>query len=226
MDQRSLISIDLSLATLITACVDEEGSAAHSYSAPAAMGERQSFARNLVDFADFAHLLTILHGETPGLIDHAAARTVEVSARTWLLTSIDSFAVERDYLHRLCVAAGPVPSTAGQSEASTLIAQQRHAIEMLAQSERRGCALGTAVALVLEWHVIRKILDIGAIRLGIESPELALPTRAETAAVLDALPQPERLSRAIEFGAAQLLIQHRGMWDLLKARAGARQDQR
>ena len=206
MDLRPLKSIETGIATAVLALVDREGSATHPYCAPVLNGDRRSFAHNLTNFADFIHLLVGLHGQVPGLIDHAAAHTAEPAARDWLLQAINAFTEERDYMHRLCVAAGPVPSTPGQSEASTIIAQQSHAIEMLAQSERRGCALGTAVTLVLEWQVIRQILG-----------------RADAVALLDGLPQPERLSRAIQFGADQLLVQHRGMWTLLKTRAAARQ---
>ena len=34
-------------------------------------------------------------------------------------------------MHHLCVAAGPVPSTPGQSEASTIIAQQSQPIRVI-----------------------------------------------------------------------------------------------
>jgi hypothetical protein len=219
------MSTNPSLAALIAAIVDQEGSAAHSYCAPAINGDRHAFVRDLVDFADFVHLVCMLHGQIPGLIDHAAARTVEVQARSWLLQAIDAFAIERQYLGKLSVAVGPLPSTIGHSETTTVVAQQRHALEMLAQSDRRGCALGTAVTLVLEWQAIRAILDAGAIRLGIEPPACTLPNRAETLTLLAELPEPERLSRAIQFGATQLLGQHRGMWDLLKARSAVRQTQ-
>ena len=95
---------------------------------------------------------------------------------------------------------------------------------MLAQSDRRGCALGTAVTMVLEWDAIRAILDAGALRLGIEPPTCRLPTRNDTLKLLDALPEPERISRAMMFGASQLVGQHRGMWDLLEARAEIRRN--
>jgi len=225
MENLPLVSHKSALSTLVAALVSNDGTAAHGYCGPAVSGDRQSFVRDLVDFADFVHLVTLLHGQIPGLIDYAAARTVEVAARGWLLQSIDAFAEERQYLGKLSVAVGPLPSTAGHSETTTVVSQQRHAIEMLAQSDRRGCALGAAVALVLEWESIRAILDAGAIRLGIEPPTSSLPTRSETLALLDDLPEPDRLSRAIQFGATQLLGQHRGMWDLLKARASVRASQ-
>jgi hypothetical protein len=202
-----------------------EGTTAHRYCGPATLGDSRSFLCDLVDFADFVHLVTLMHGHVPSLIDHAATHTVEVPARQWLLRALDGFAAEREFLNRLCVAAGPLPSTAGHHETSTLVAQQRHAIEMLAKSDRRGCALGTAIAMVLDWEGIRAILDAGAIRLGIEPPARRMPGQAETAALVEALPEPERLLRAQLFGASQLLGQHRGMWDLLEARAEVRRNQ-
>ncbi|HWJ71418.1 MAG TPA: hypothetical protein VNS79_15345 [Sphingobium sp.] len=222
MKHQPCMSIDLSLGALIATMVDLNGSAAHPYCADALHGDRQAFVRDLVDFADFVHLVALLHGQTPGLVDQAATRTVETVARQWLLQAIDAFVIERQYLTRLSAMAGPLPSTAGHRQSVSIMAQQRHAIEILAQSERRGTALGAAIMLVLEWQAIRTLLDAGAARLGIEAPRSALPSRTETFDLLDQLPEPERQSRAIQFGTSQLLDQHRGMWDLLKARAAAR----
>jgi len=222
MKHQPYMSTDSSLGALIATIVDVDGSATHGYCAQVIHGDRQSFVRDLVDFADFVHLVALLHGQAPGVVDQAAARTVEVAARQWLLNAIDAFAIERQYLNRLSVAVGPLPSTAGHSRSISIMAQQRHAIETLAQSERRGTALGAAIMLVLEWHTIRAILDAGASRLGIETPPDTVPSRAETFDLLDKLPEPERLTRAIQFGATQLLDQHRGMWNLLQARATAR----
>lgn len=224
MDRLSRSSASSDVVNLFVELLANEGTAAHAYCGPVVMGDRQSFVRDLVDFADFVHLVALLHGHVPGLIDHAASRTVEVAARAWLLQALDAFAIEREYLGKLCVAVGPLPSTAGHHETSTIIAQQRHAVEMLAQSDRRGCALGTAIVMALEWDAIRAILDAGALRLGIEPPVCRLPTKAETLKLLDALPDPERMSRAMMFGASQLVGQHKGMWDLLEARADIRRN--
>jgi hypothetical protein len=213
-----------SLATLIVALVDNNGTAAHPYSRDAVAGDRHSFVRNLVDFADFVHLACLLHGQTPGFIDVAANHIADNAAREWLIRSVDAFLVERTYLARLAVAAGPLPSTAGHHETTALISQQRHALEMLGQSDRKGCTLGAAAAMVLEWHAFRPILDGGAARLGIEVPVSSLPSRDATIALLDALPDPDAISRAAQFGATQFVGQQKGLWDLLQARALVRQD--
>lgn len=225
MNNLSRPMAEASFTAQLAEMIADDGTAAHPYCAPAVAGDRQSFVRSLVDFADFVHLVTLLHGQMPGLIDLAANHTVEVPARAWLLQAIDNFSAERRFLGKLVVAVGPLPSTSGQDTTTTIITQQRHAIEMLAQSDRRGCSLGAALTLVLDWRAIRNILDAGSIRLGIEPPPCNLPDRSATLAMLDALPNPHRLSRAILFGSTQLLEQHRGMWDLLQARADIRQPQ-
>ncbi len=216
---------DVSPAPLIALLIDAEGSTAHPYSRSAAAGDRQSFVRDLVDFADFVHLCSLLHGHTPSIIDLAARHTVEPVARTWLIAAMDAFSTERTYLSQIAVAAGPLPSTARHGETTAVISQQRHALEMLAQSDRRGCALGAAVAFVIEWQAMRTILDAGAARLGIEPPTCAMPNREATLTVLEALAEPDKLARAMQFGAAQLVGQHRGLWDLLQARVMVRQEQ-
>ncbi len=212
------------LASLLASLVDTDGTPAHPYARAVIVGERQSFVRNLVDFADFVHLLCLLHGSAPGFVDLAATRTTEVAAREWLVAAMNSFVTERAYLSRLAVLAGPLPSTSGHHETTTIITQQRHALEMLAQSDRKGCSFGASVALVLEWDAMRTILDAGAARLGIEIPACTLPSSKQTLDMLAALPDPQRLTRAMQFGGSQLVGQHRGLWDLLEARAMVRQE--
>jgi hypothetical protein len=125
---------------------------------------------------------------------------------------------------RLAVAAGPVPSTPGAADSEAAVSGQSHALQMLARSERRGCALGAAVALVIDWHAFRPLLDHAARRLGIDVPTCRLPRRA----------RPRRGHRGGGGGAvrppcaglraSQVLVQHRGLLDLLEARQSARQD--
>jgi hypothetical protein len=100
---------------------------------------------------------------------------------------------------------------------------QRHAIEMLAKSDRTGCALGAALALVLDWRELRTVIDRAAQRFSVETPAVLLPTVEETLAVADCAAISPGVERAIIFGAQQLLVQHRGLWDLLEARQIARE---
>src|SRR3546814_5470534 len=91
---------------------------------------------------------------------------------------------------------------------------------MLAQSDRRGCAMGAAIALVLDWRAVRHVLDIAAIRVGLEPHLCDLPDRAATLEVAGQIGGDDAIDRAILFGTRQLLNQHRGLWDVLQARAG------
>ncbi|TVV72206.1 DUF6975 family protein [Sphingomonas solaris] len=177
-------------------------------------------ARN---FADAANYLCLIHGRTPGVVDLAAAQYVPPAARDWLERSVSGFARERGYITRLAVTAGPQPSTPGHAASETTVLGQRHAAEVLAKSERNGCALGAAMALVLDWRALREVLDIAAIRFGIEPPPLTLPTVSETRAVAVAFAVTPATERAMLFGAEQIMIQHRALWDLLDARRQARQ---
>ena len=198
----------------------EHGSGAHPYAAAAAAGPKGPAAAR--DLADLIHYLCLLHGRYPGLVDHASARVAEPAARAWLTGAIYAFAGERAYLARLAVAAGPVPSTPGSGGSDAAVLGQRHAMETLASSERRGCALGAAMALVLDWAAVRHCLDSAARRFGVDSPAFAAADPAEVAALADLQADSAPARRALLFGAEQILVQHRGLWDLLEARRDAR----
>ncbi|MEX6641314.1 hypothetical protein V2A36_33310, partial [Pseudomonas aeruginosa] len=77
------------------------------------------------------------------------------------------FADERTYLAHLTAAVGPLPSTPGQAESESALVGERHALEMLARSERRGCATGAVAALLYDWRAIRRVLDVAAERFGV-----------------------------------------------------------
>ena len=203
----------------LLACVAAQGSAAHPYASSDALLREGDCARN---FADLIHFLCILHGRYPGVIDHACGRVADDSARAWLTQTAYVFAGERAYIARLAVAAGPVPSTPGASDSDSAVIGQRHAIEMLASSERNGCALGAAMALVLDWTAIRQALDAAARRFGVEPPLFPAAAQAPVAAVADSFATAPAVRRALLFGADQILVQHYGLWDLLEARALAR----
>lgn len=201
------------LAELVAA----DGTRAHAY--PARLLADGVSPR---DLADTANHLCLLHARFPGLIDHAAGRTVHDGARAWLVNALDAFAIERAYLTRLVVAAGPIPSTPNHAESDAAMVTQRHTLDMLAQSERGGCAIGAALALALDWIVVRGVLDAASRRFGVEAPPCGLPPALETAIVASMVGETAASERAMLFGAQQLCAQHRGLWDLLEARAEAR----
>lgn len=208
-----------SASDLLSRLVDAEGSAGHRYLVSPDLNSGRFATRNL---ADAIHHLCTLHGRHPGVLDHAAVHTVHTAARSWLIHAVDGFVNERAVLAKLVVAVGPLPSTPGQAESESAVNGQRHALDMLAQSDRDGCALGAAMALVMDWQAVRGALDTIANRLGVMIPETDLPSRHETMTVAGNVATTPGIERAMAFGAQQLLGQHRGLWDLLDARQIAR----
>ena len=205
----------------LLACVAAHGSAAHPYLMSFDLLRGPQAARNL---SDAVHFICTLHGRYPGVIDHAANRCPEPESRDWFNRALDGFAAERGFLTRLAVAAGPIPSTPGSNDNEAAVMSQRHAIEMLAQSERRGCALGAAMALAADWGAIRAVLDVAAARFGVEGPDYGLADAGALRELVNQAAAVPPAERAMLFGAEQIVVQHFGLWDLLEARQQARGD--
>ena len=190
-----------SLASLVAL----EGTAASGF--VAALCAPRASAR---DLSDAVHLGGVLHGHHPGRVEHALAKAD--AAPDWLPVAASSFAAERAWLARLVAAAGPSPSTPGQADAEVAIAGQRRAFEMLARSDRAGCAPGAVAALLLDWSAIHRLLAAAAARFGVEPRSYAFDQPAIA----------ESHRRAALFAGQQVLAQHRGLWQLLESRAVAR----
>lgn len=176
------------------------------------------------DLADAVHLLCALHGHYPGLVEMALQRCPSGEAQDWLARASEAFERERLYLVRLTAAVGPMPSTPGAAETEASLVAARHALETLALSERKGCPLGAATALVGDWWPIRRLLDRAAARAGLECPAPSLPDEASIVEVIVRASDGPASERALSFGGEQLLLQHRALFDLLEARAEARGD--
>lgn len=198
-----------------------EGSGAHPYIQNGGINEGPAAMRNL---ADAVHFLCILHGRFPAIIDHAARIGAEPSSMRWMDQAAEAFSQERRFLAQMTTSLGPAPSTADQLRSETAVAAQCRALDMMAQSERRGCALGAAITLMLEWRTLRALLDISAERMGLTPLRCLLPDLRTTARIADQAASNAAIERAMMFGAQQLLIQHRSLWDLLSARAASRSD--
>lgn len=178
-----------------------------------------------VDLADAAHYLCLLHGRFPGLIDYAATRTADPYVGQWLTRACEAFVGERALLTRLTVAAGPITSTPGQDRCTPAIINLRGALNALSQSDRQGCALGAAFALVLDWHSVRAVLDLIAMRTGLDVRPTILPAPEDTRQIASELSTDRAIGRAIGFGASQMLLQHRQFWDMLEERSALRRSQ-
>ena len=211
----------ISAAEAQLARVGGDGCARHPYLAALTQAAGPNSAR---DIADAVHLLCSVHGHHPGLIEQSLAVSANGPAQQWLTEAAERFERERLFLVRLTAAVGPIPSTPGAAETEATLLAQRHALEILARSERRGCALGAATALVSDWWPIRGLLDRAAARIGIESPVALLPDAGSVLAVIDTECDSPASERALAFGGEQLLLQNRGLFDLLEARAAARGD--
>ena len=176
------------------------------------------------DLADAIHLMCAVYGRHPGLIELALSSCAPGPVRDWLREASDAYERERLYLVRLTSAVGPLPSTPGAAETEAALVSQRHAIETLAKSERGGCALGAATALMADWPAVRALLDRAADRMGVAPPAVTLPDAASVARVIDLGVESVAAERALAFGGEQLLLQNVGLFDLLEARAAARGD--
>ena len=210
-----------SVAVAHAARVAAAGSAGHYHAQDLAGPLDATTAR---DLDDLVHLLGQLYARQPSLIDLALRHCPAGPVRDWLAAAADGFERERQYLVRLTSAVGPIPSTPGHAETEAAMMAQRHALETLARSERTGCALGAATALVSDWRDIRPLLDRAAARVAVPVPPCALPNEDSIARVLAGSAAGAGPERAVRFGAEQLLLQHRALFDLLEARCEARLD--
>jgi hypothetical protein len=210
-----------SVADAQLARVAAQGSTDHAYRLSLLSASGPNSAR---DLADAVHLFCSLYGRHPGLIELALNNCPSGPVRDWLREASDAYERERLYLVRLTAAVGPLPSTPGAAETEAALVAQRHAIETLAKSERRGCALGAATALMADWSSIRSLLDRAADRMGMQKPALILPDETSIVRVIADGTDGVASERALGFGGEQLLLQNRGLLDLLEARAAARGD--
>ena len=216
---RSVGHHQVSVAETQLARVAGEGCARHAYLNRLLEASGRHSGR---DLADAVHLLCSLHGRYPGLIELALQRCPKGPVQDWLARASEGFERERLYLVRLTSAVGPMPSTPGAAETESSLVTARHALETLAMSERNGCALGAATALVGDWWPIRRLLDRAAARVGTEAPAPSLPDETSVVTVIERGSDTPASARALGFGGEQLLLQHRALLDLLEARAEAR----
>jgi len=218
---RSVGHQQVSVSETQLARIAGEGCARHSYLNSLLETSGRHSGR---DLADAVHLLCSLHGRYPGLIEVALQRCPKGPVQDWLTRASEGFERERLYLVRLTSAVGPLPSTPGSAETESSLVAARHALETLAMSERGGCALGAATALVGDWWPIRRLLDRAATRVGTEAPAPSLPDETSVVEIIDRGADSAASQRALAFGGEQLLLQHRALFDLLEARAEARGD--
>jgi hypothetical protein len=212
--------LPVSAADVQRARVQSDGLGGHPYVVALLNAQGAKAGR---DLADAVHLLCAVHGRYPGLVAIAATHASNPVVKSWLEATVAAFETERDFLLRLTASVGPIPSTPGAAQSEASLVAARHAIETLGHSEREGCALGAASALVRDWRTVRQVLDRAATRVAVDSPGFDLPSM-DDGAVLDGVAASPAASRAMSFGTEQLLLQHRALFSLMEARAEARGD--
>ena len=202
-------------AEMLDTLVASDGTGAHPHVRSGALSSGPEAMRNL---ADAVHFLCLLHGRHPGVIDNAARKAVDPASRRWMDEAAEAIFDRKARSRTKASAVGPVPSTQGQAQCEAAVAAQRKALDMLAESDRHGCALGAAIALTLDWRTIRVLLDISALRLDLMPPTCTLPDLPGTARLAATVADTPAIERAMLFGAQQLVTQHSGLWDLMAAR--------
>jgi hypothetical protein len=73
-----------------------------------------------------------------------------------------------------------------------------------------------------DWPAVRAVFDRAADRIGMPKPTLTLPDTDSIVRVISDGTDGLSSERALGFGGQQLLLQNRGLFDLLEARAAAR----
>src|SRR6476469_8033274 len=164
---RSVGQHQVSVAEAQLARVAGDGCARHNYLNSLLEASGRHSGR---DLADAVHLLCNLHGRYPGLIELALQRCPKGAAQDWLTRASDAFERERLYVVRLTSAVGLFSNDPGATETEASLVAARHALETLAMSEREGCALGAATALIGDWWPIRRVLDRASARVSLECP--------------------------------------------------------
>ncbi|QPQ55757.1 hypothetical protein IC614_03975 [Allosphingosinicella flava] len=208
-------------ASLLFAHVMERGSVAHPYVRSPLLSSGPAAEANL---ADAIHFLCTLHARYPSIIEMAQDRNADSLAGQWFAAASRAFTTERNLLAKLVVTVGPLPATPGAGASDAMALGQQRAITLLAQSERRGCGLGAALALALDWFHIRHVLNAAALHFGIVPPPNRFTDENAVAEVAHAAMENPAVERALLFGAEQILLQHHGLWGVLEARQLARSE--
>lgn len=207
------------VSDMLSSLVDAQGSARHPWFVELTAKPRDADPRSL---ADAVHGLAYLYARPSRISDVIVDRDDHPEVIDWIAATIKTFDRERMYLMRVLVGAGPVPGTPGEVKSNAIMTAQVTAIDTLARSERLGVALGAALAKIIDWHDLRRVIDAAADRFGIDRAPNLLPDRDGSLAAASVAAAAAPIDRALGFGARQLLVQHHAFWSLLQSRDQAR----
>lgn len=185
--------------------------------------------------ADFAHLFAISsHGWPAHAIQMAANLKDQLESDlspTELAESLfGSSITDADCIRRLAVAVGPTRLRAGLTTAEANALAHRRRIEILLESERSGCALGTGVVITMSWlrltaqisQMLRIAPSAGQPAINISgldglSETSMLPPPA-LARHLSTIAQSQAARRGLLFGVGQALALQATFWSMLADR--------
>lgn len=185
--------------------------------------------------ADFAHLFAIASHGWPVMAAQVAAGLrdeldTDLSAPDLALALFGDSIRHADCIRQLAVTVGPTRLRAGLTTAEANALSHRRRIEILLESERAGCAVGTAVALTLSWLRLTSLIGSALHAIASDRPAINIPgledrkdqpTLPPPALVrhLGAIAQSQPVRRGIQFGVGQVLALQATFWSMLAERA-------
>lgn len=186
--------------------------------------------------ADFAHLYAISSHGWPALATQVAANLKDqlesdLSPAQLAQSLFGDSITHADCIRQLAIAVGPTRLRAGLTTAEANALAHRRRIEILLESERTGCALGTGVAITLSWHrltgqisqMLRAAPTSGQPAINIpgldETPGLSNAPLSELARNLSVVAQSQAARRGLLFGVGQALALQATFWSMLADRA-------
>lgn len=207
---------DGNLVPELEAMLAASGATGHEFVAALSQGRRLSRST----FADVAHLLGLLHGNRPSVFE-IVSQSPLVPSPAWLHAAMRAFAREREVVAQLILITGPPPSRAGQTSVEMSVTATRNALATLAGSDRLGCAIGAAVALLLDWEAISAaVRQIGReFDVNLADRHDEWPSRHESLGAVELAASLPGGERAVRFGFQTLLGQHFDFWNIIQCRA-------
>lgn len=186
--------------------------------------------------ADFAHLYAIASHGWPALAAQIAASLKDELESDLPPPELAEALFGASITHsgcirRLAVAVGPTRLRAGLTTAEANALAHRRRIEILLESERSGCALGTGIAISLSWirltgqisQMLQAAPSAGHPAINIpgldRSPDPSALSLPALARYLSVVAQSPAARRGLLFGVGQALALQATLWSMLAERA-------
>ncbi len=179
--------------------------------------------------ADFAHFFEIAHHGWPASALGIISRDIGLTGESDHEAVLGAALADVKAMHGLAIAVGSPSLIGGLTNAETAARANHMQLQTLLLSERRGCALGTVIAMALAWqptaHTINGIIRLCRDRDGKSDLPLMsadTPHPAGSSRLVDylgAIADSITIRRGLLFGATQALAIRADLWALLARRA-------